>query len=153
MVWGCISVHDRGGFICVKVPLMQSWMLEFWRDRCCHQGDISSREIRGYFSRTMPDLILLDCLAKVSFDRTNQLESWLTLTVSWSLFTLHRHLDEPDCTSILWHTLIQYCAKSWSSPQFFVLFISQHDVQCVLKHWVEITMAGLKHCCMCTIVF
>ena len=49
------------GFICVKVPLMQSWMLEFWRDRCCHLAHVFSREIRGYFSRTMPDLILSVC--------------------------------------------------------------------------------------------
>ena len=60
MVWGCIRVHGMDGFICVKVPLMQSWMLEFWRDRCCHQGDVFSRGVRGYSSRTMPDLILQD---------------------------------------------------------------------------------------------
>ena len=34
MVWGCISVHGMDGFICVKVALMQRWMLEVWRDGC-----------------------------------------------------------------------------------------------------------------------
>ena len=58
MVWGCISVHGTGGFICVKIPLMQR--LVFCRDMCYHQGDVFSQEARGYFSRTMPDLILQD---------------------------------------------------------------------------------------------
>jgi len=51
--------------ICVKVPHqwhLQSW--NFWRDTSCHQG----WEVCGYFSQTMPDLVLNDfqqcCLIK-----------------------------------------------------------------------------------------
>ena len=42
--------------IYVNVPLMQSLMLEFWKDICCCQD--FSQELHVHFSRTMPGLIL-----------------------------------------------------------------------------------------------
>jgi len=51
MTWAICSVW-------MKVPLILSHILEFWRNICHHNSGIISQEVCGNFSRTMQDLIL-----------------------------------------------------------------------------------------------
>lgn len=60
VVLGCISAHSMGDFYtCEGITDAETYsILGSYRDTCCHQGNIFSPEISGYFSRTIPGLIL-----------------------------------------------------------------------------------------------